>query len=86
MVAGAGRGDVSRTRVIAKGAEGFVASEHVVEVAYVKEAAGEEAYTADLTRSDGKTVKLKMPALKPGSYSFVGEYHEATAQGRIVAE
>jgi len=46
------------TRVIAKGAEGFVASEHVVEVAYVKETAGEEAYTADFTRSDGKTVKL----------------------------
>src|SRR5689334_6286294 len=23
----------------------------------------------------GKTVKLKMPALKPGTYPFVGEYH-----------
>ena len=34
----------------------------------------------------GKTVKLKMPALKPGSYGFVGEYHEKTAKGRIVAE
>lgn len=34
----------------------------------------------------GKTVRLKMPALKPGSYSFVGEYHEKTAKGRIVAE
>lgn len=34
----------------------------------------------------GKTVRLKMPSLKPGSYGFVGEYHEQTAKGRIVAE
>jgi hypothetical protein len=34
----------------------------------------------------GKTVKLKMPALKSGTYGFVGEYHEKTAKGRIVAE
>ena len=34
----------------------------------------------------GRTIRLKMPALKPGSYGFVGEYHEKTAKGRIVAE
>ena len=34
----------------------------------------------------GKTVRLKMPALRPGSYGFVGEYHEKTAKGRITAE
>ncbi len=34
----------------------------------------------------GKTVRLRVPALKPGSYAFVGEYHEATAKGRLVAE
>jgi len=34
----------------------------------------------------GKTVRLRMPALKPGTYGFVGEYHEKTAHGRIVAE
>ena len=34
----------------------------------------------------GKTIRLKMPALKSGSYGFVGEYHEKTARGRIVAE
>jgi plastocyanin len=34
----------------------------------------------------GKTMRLKMPALKPGTYSFVGEYHEKTAKGRIVAD
>jgi len=34
----------------------------------------------------GKTVKLKMPALKAGSYPFVGEYHSETAKAKIVAE
>jgi plastocyanin len=34
----------------------------------------------------GKTIRLKMPVLKAGSYGFVGEYHEKTAKGRIVAE
>jgi plastocyanin len=34
----------------------------------------------------GKTVRLRMPALKPGTYRFVGEWHEKTANGRIVAE
>jgi Cupredoxin-like domain len=34
----------------------------------------------------GKTVRLRIPALKAGTYPFVGEYHEKTATGRIVAE
>ena len=34
----------------------------------------------------GKTLKIRMRALKPGTYPFVGEFHEATAKGRIVAE
>ena len=34
----------------------------------------------------GKTIRLKVPALKRGSYGFVGEYHEKTAKGRILAE
>jgi plastocyanin len=34
----------------------------------------------------GKTMKIRVRALKPGSYPFVGEYHEVTAKGRIVAE
>jgi plastocyanin len=34
----------------------------------------------------GKTLRLRMPALKAGTYSFVGEYHEKTAKGRIIAE
>ena len=34
----------------------------------------------------GKTIRLKMPSLKAGSYRFVGEYHEKTAKGRITVE
>lgn len=34
----------------------------------------------------GKTVRLRLPALKAGTYGFVGEYHEQTAKGRIIAE
>jgi plastocyanin len=33
-----------------------------------------------------KTLKVRMGALRPGTYKFFGEYHEATAKGRIVAE
>jgi len=36
--------------------------------------------------SGGQTLQVKMPALKPGTYPFVGEFHEKTARGRIVAE
>ena len=34
----------------------------------------------------GKSVRLKIPALKPGKYPFVGEYHSETAKATIVAE
>jgi len=34
----------------------------------------------------GKTVRLRMPALKAGKYPFVGEYHSETAKATIVAE
>lgn len=34
----------------------------------------------------GKTVRVKVPALKPGKYPFVGEYHSETAKATIVAE
>src|SRR5262245_29068796 len=33
-----------------------------------------------------KTVRLRLPGLKAGTYPFVGEFHEATAKGKIVAE
>ena len=31
------------------------------------------------------TAKIRFGALKPGEYAFVGEFHEATAKGVIVA-
>lgn len=34
----------------------------------------------------GTTLKINVRALKPGTYPFVGEYHQQTAKGRIVAE
>jgi plastocyanin len=34
----------------------------------------------------GKTVKLRVPALKAGTYPFVGEYHAETAKAKIAAE
>jgi len=40
----------------------------------------------DKTIPAGKTVPVKMPALKPGTYEFIGEFHEKTAKGRILAK
>ncbi len=34
----------------------------------------------------GKTAKIRVRALKPGSYPFFGEFNPKTAQGQIVAE
>ncbi len=34
----------------------------------------------------GKTVKVRVRALTPGTYPLFGEYHEKTARGRILAE
>ncbi|MBI1847809.1 MAG: cupredoxin domain-containing protein [Candidatus Rokubacteria bacterium] len=34
----------------------------------------------------GKTLRVRMPSLKPGTYPFIGDYHQQTAKGRIVAE
>jgi plastocyanin len=34
----------------------------------------------------GKTVRIRLPGLPAGTYEFIGEYHESTAQGRVVAE
>src|SRR5262245_52985143 len=55
-----------------------------------KDATPEEFESQDLRIEKvvpgGKTLRLRMPALKKGTYPFVGEFHEATAKGRIVAE
>lgn len=33
-----------------------------------------------------RQAKVKIDALKPGEYTFVGEYHEDTAKGVIIAK
>ena len=35
---------------------------------------------------EGKTVKITLGTLKKGTYKFFGEFHEATAQGKLVVE
>ena len=44
------------------------------------------ALRIDKTIPAGKTVRLNMPALKPGTYEFIGEFYEKTAKGRILAK
>jgi len=55
-----------------------------------KDGAPEELESRDLRIEKvipaGKTLRVRMPALKPGTYGFVGEYHEKTAKGTIIAE
>lgn len=34
--------------------------------------------------SPGGAVIIFLPALKPGTYEFFGEFHESTARGRII--
>jgi plastocyanin len=66
------------------------AGTHFVLVITNKDKSAEEFESKDLRIEKvipgGKTMRLRMPTLKPGTYRFVGEYHEKTAQGRIVAE
>jgi hypothetical protein len=55
-----------------------------------KDATPEEFDSPDLRMEKvlpgNKTMRLRMPGLKPGTYRFMGEYNAATAKGRIVAE
>ena len=66
------------------------AGEPFVLVVTNKDKAPEEFESKDLRIEKvvpgGKTMKIRVRALKPGTYPFVGEYHEATAKGRIIAE
>jgi heme/copper-type cytochrome/quinol oxidase subunit 2 len=34
----------------------------------------------------GATITIYLGALKPGTYEFVGEFHEDTAKGKIIAK
>jgi plastocyanin domain-containing protein len=55
-----------------------------------KDAKPEEVESKDLRIEKvvpgGKTASIRVRALKPGTYTFFGEYNPKTAQGRIVAE
>lgn len=50
----------------------------------------EEFESKDLKREKvipvGQTVKIVLGSLKKGVYSFFGEYHEETAQGKLSVE
>jgi plastocyanin domain-containing protein len=62
----------------------------VVLVISNKDKAAEEFESRDLRIEKivpaGKTVRVRIPALKKGTYAFFGDFHPKTAQGRIVAE
>lgn len=55
-----------------------------------RDATPEEFESRDLHRekviAGGKTAKIAVGPLKPGTYKFVGEFHEDTAQGAVVVE
>ncbi len=50
----------------------------------------EEFHSDDLKREKvvlgGKKATISIGPLKAGSYNFMGEFHEATAKGRVIAE
>ncbi len=54
------------------------------------DATAEEFESADLKRekviAPGKEAIIYVGPLKPGTYRFVGEYHEDTAKGELVAK
>ncbi len=55
-----------------------------------KDATAEEFESKDLRVEKvvpaNKAVRLRLPGLKAGTYPFVGEFHESTAKGKIIAE
>lgn len=55
-----------------------------------EDATPEEFDSSELHREKvvpgGKQGVIYVGPLKPGTYHFIGEYHEATAKGRIVAK
>lgn len=55
-----------------------------------KDATAEEFESHDLRIEKvipaGKTLRLRMPALKKGTYNFIGDFNPSTAKGRIIAE
>lgn len=54
------------------------------------DATAEEFESKDLKREKiipgGKEAIINLGPLKPGTYRFVGEYHEATAKGELIVK
>lgn len=55
-----------------------------------KDATAEEFDSSDLkiekVVAGGQSGNIRIRALKPGTYHFMGEYHDKTAQGVVIAE
>ena len=66
------------------------AGQRVKLVVHNQDGAPEEFESHDLNREKlvppGAKVTIFIGPLKPGRYAFVGEYHEATAKGSVIAE
>lgn len=66
------------------------ANERVKLVVHNQDATAEEFESHALNREKlvpaGARVTIYVGPLKPGRYDFVGEYHEATARGVVIAE
>jgi plastocyanin len=66
------------------------AGQRVKVVVHNQDDAPEEFESHDLNREKlvppGAKVTIFIGPLKPGRYAFVGEYHESTAKGVVIAE
>ena len=66
------------------------AGQRVKLVVYNQDSTAEEFESHDLNREKivppGAKATIFIGPLKPGRYSFVGEYNEATAKGVVIAE
>src|ERR1700753_1458040 len=55
-----------------------------------KDATAEEFDSSDFkiekVVAGGQSCNIRIRALKPGTYHFMGEYHDKTAQGVVIAE
>lgn len=55
-----------------------------------KDSTAEEFDSSDLkiekVVAGGQSGSIRIRALKPGTYKFMGEYHDKTAQGVVIAE
>lgn len=66
------------------------AGQRVKVLVHNQDSTSEEFDSHDLNREKlvppGAKVTIFIGPLKPGRYAFIGEYHEATAKGVVIAE